>query len=112
MGRADGRGHSFVGRTEERAVVSARVSVAAGGRAQVVLVEGDAGYGKTELVDRVVRESCEGFVVLRAEAEELAIDTSLYLLGQLGVSTTDGPVAAAMGLVEVLGDQQDRGPVA
>ena len=93
-------------------MVSARVSVAAGGRAQVVLVEGDAGYGKTELVDRVVRESCEGFVVLRAEAEELAIDTSLYLLGQLGVSTTDGPVAAAMGLVEVLGDQQDRGPVA
>jgi non-heme chloroperoxidase len=102
MGSADGRGHSFVGRTDERAVVSARVSVAAGGQAQVVLVEGEAGYGKTELVGRVMRESCEGFVVLRAEAEELAIDTPLYLLGQLGVSTTDGPVAAAMGLVEAL----------
>ena len=112
MGSADGRGHCFVGRIDERAEVSARVSVAAGGRAQVVLVEGDAGYGKTDLVGQVVRESCEGFVVLRAEAEELAIDSSLYLLGQLGVSTADGPVAAAMGLVEILGDQQDRGPVA
>ncbi len=93
-------------------MLSARASAAAGGRAQVVLVEGDAGHGKTELVAQVVRETCDGFVVLRAEAEELAMDASLYLVGQLGVAMTGGPVATAMGLLEVLAEQQDRGPVA
>ncbi len=106
------RGRPLVGRSEELSELSSRASDARKGRAQVVLIEGDAGYGKTELVRHFLRQSCDGFVVIRAEAEELATDATLYLLGQLGVSTTDGPFAAGMELVGHLAEQQDLGPVA
>jgi predicted ATPase len=101
-----------VGRSGELSALSSRASDARKGRAQVVLIEGDAGYGKTELVRHFLRQSCDDFVIIRAEAEELAADVTLYLLGQLGVPTSDGPFAAGMELVDRLAEQQDLGPVA
>lgn len=112
MGSSDWRGRPLVGRSDELTALSSRAADARRGRAQVILVEGDAGYGKTELVRHFLQQSCGDFVIIRAEAEELAVDATLYLLGQLGVSASDGPFAAGMELVNHLAEQQDLGPVA
>jgi DNA-binding SARP family transcriptional activator len=57
----------FVGRAAERARLTAVWRAAAGGRAQLVLVSGEAGVGKTRLVDE-----------LRAQANAVAVEARAY----------------------------------
>jgi DNA-binding CsgD family transcriptional regulator/tetratricopeptide (TPR) repeat protein len=102
----------FVGRGEELAAIRSVVEAASGGRARVVWVEGDAGSGKTALVRRVLEELPADFTMLRAEADELAVNASMAVAGQLGPTSSDGPFGAGVELLELLGTLQDSGPVA
>jgi DNA-binding SARP family transcriptional activator len=81
----------FVGRADERARLAAMWRVAASGRAQLVLVTGEAGVGKTRLVEE-----------LRAHAGAVTVEARAYPAeGPLayGVATEwlrSGPVAARL----------------
>jgi DNA-binding CsgD family transcriptional regulator len=102
----------FVGRSRELAVLAELVEEAAEGRPWVVWVEGEAGSGKTALVRHCVAALPAGFTVVKAQADELAIDVPYELAGQLGAVHTDSPFGAGMDVLGVWSAAQDRGPVA
>ncbi|HYB87530.1 MAG TPA: AAA family ATPase, partial [Streptosporangiaceae bacterium] len=85
----------FVGRTDERAQLTTMWRAAASGRAQLVLITGEAGVGKTRLVDE-----------LRAHAGMVTVEACAYPAeGPLayGVATAwlrSGPVAARLSRLE------------
>lgn len=61
----------LIGRDDEMALLVERLEAAAGGRAQVVLVGGDAGTGKTRLVHELARRAKQwGVPILRGRAAE------------------------------------------
>lgn len=61
----------FCGRAEETAVVGAHLEEALAGRGRAVVVEGDAGIGKTALLDHAVRHARDlGFRVWSGAADE------------------------------------------
>ncbi len=102
----------FVGRRNELELIGRCVEAAAGGRAQAVWVEGEAGSGKSALVRQVIAGLPAGFQVLRAEADELATDVSLAVAAQLGPLAATSAFAAGLELLELLSRWQDDGPVA
>jgi DNA-binding CsgD family transcriptional regulator len=80
--------------------------------AQTVWVEGEAGCGKTALINCWLSLLPNDFRVLRAEADELAKDVSLDLVGQLGrFDSTDG-FGVGMELLDLIDRAQNDGPVA
>jgi DNA-binding CsgD family transcriptional regulator len=103
---------AFVGRGEELAAIHSGVQAASDGQARVVWVEGEAGSGKTTLARRAVNVLPAGFTVLRAEADELAVDASMAVASQLGPIGSDEPFGAGMELLQFFGTLQDSGPVA
>jgi DNA-binding CsgD family transcriptional regulator len=62
---------SFVGRAAERAVLGGVLAAAAGGEGGVVLVEGEAGIGKTCLLDAVLAGAPTFAATYRAGADEM-----------------------------------------
>ncbi len=102
----------FVGREPELAAIEACVDDAAGGRAWVVWIEGEAGSGKTALVDRVVETLPSAFAVLRADADELAIDVPFGVVAELGGITAESGFAAGLQLLGRWAEVQDARPVA
>lgn len=71
----------LVGRTGERAQLSYALQMAAQGCGGVALVEGDAGVGKTRLVDEVIADArWRGFQVAVGKVVPLAIATPYQLL--------------------------------
>ena len=103
---------AFVGRDAELAAVEARVHNAVAGQAQVVWIEGAAGSGKTALLREALARLPAACQVLRAEADELAGDVPLGVLGGLAPIGARGAFAAGMELLGLLGAAQDAGPVA
>jgi ATP/maltotriose-dependent transcriptional regulator MalT len=112
----------FIGRTGELALLGAEMQAARAGWPRVVLVEGEAGIGKSSLLSHFVsghRDVC----VLRASGEEtemlLPWGVADQLLAAAGAAATDGspqvrviqrkgadPLAVGAQLVAVLGDLQ------
>ncbi len=112
----------FVGRTGELAVLDAEMQAVRDGRPRVVLVEGEAGIGKSSLISRFIsghRDVC----LLRAVGDEaemlLAWGVVDQLLAGAGSALIKGspraglaqrkdadPLAVGAQLVEVLGDLQ------
>jgi ATP/maltotriose-dependent transcriptional regulator MalT len=72
----------FVGRVEELSALEARAETAATGRSQIVLVEGDAGIGKSALLAEF-SESLAEASILRATCDEAESLVSLGLMSQL-----------------------------
>jgi DNA-binding CsgD family transcriptional regulator len=117
----------FVGRGRHLALLAEVFAEAAAGRPRVVLVEGEAGIGKSALLARAIAELSGGdAVVLRAVGDEAESALQLGIVGQLvaGLSPLPselsavldgsgerGPLAAGVGLLALLGQLQDRGPV-
>ncbi|MGI5169644.1 ATP-binding protein [Spirillospora sp. CA-253888] len=102
------------GREADRAAVAELVDGARAGRSGVLVVRGEAGIGKTALLDQAVREA-EGTRVLRAagvEAEAGLPFAALQMLLRPGLARLDAlpaPQAAALrgalGLAERSGDR-------
>jgi hypothetical protein len=101
----------FVGRDAEVTTISQRLSSAAQGHAGVVWIEGDAGFGKTALVRRVLAALPSDFIVMAAEADELAREQPFGVVSRLGAATSAGSFAAGLELLRLTGERQDHRPV-
>ena len=101
----------FVGRRGELAAVGGCLEAARAGQSQVVWIEGEAGSGKTALISQVLDGLPAGVTVLRAGADELAAETPLAVVAQLGPVESTGPLRAGMDLLRLLDAYQDGGPV-
>ena len=75
----------FVGRAGELAVLDAAMQAVRGGRPRVVLVEGEAGIGKSSLISRFVSEQRDVFL-LRAAGEEAELLLTWGVVDQLLVA--------------------------
>jgi len=100
LAAAGGRG-TFVGRAGELAVLEAAAAAVRGGQPKVVLVEGEAGVGKSSLLTRFAA-GLAGATVLRASGDEAELLLPYGLVGQLVVSArgAGGPaglLAAGLG---------------
>ena len=72
--RSPSRGRSLIGRTHERTVLHQHLDAALAGRGSLALVSGEAGIGKTTLVEHLgVRAVEAGAVVLWGRAYDLSI---------------------------------------
>lgn len=100
-----------MGRDAELTTISQCVSAAAGGRAGVVWIEAEAGFGKTALVRRVVGTLPDDFVVISAGADDLAREQPFGVVAQLGATTSAGSFAAGLELLRLTGERRDRRPV-
>ena len=121
----DGRS-GFVGRQAELALVSEAIDAARDARPQLVVVEGEAGIGKTAFLRRC-QSLAEGFVMLEAGGEESEVGLDRGVVSQLiarapGVGreasptfddggSMSNPFAVGAELLSLLGSLQDGGPV-
>jgi DNA-binding CsgD family transcriptional regulator len=119
-------GSGFVGRQAELALVSEAIDAARDARPQLVVVEGEAGIGKTAFLRRCQRLA-EGFVVLEAGGEESEVGFDHGVISQLiarasgvghaaspmfdGGGSASNPFAVGAELLSLLGSLQDGGPV-
>ncbi len=85
----------FVGRTREREALCDLVAGVAGRRSAAVVVEGEAGIGKTRLLDEVLgRSSSAGLTIMRWAAQELDRSRPFgAIAGVLGVDHTSSDPA-------------------
>ena len=75
----------FVGRADELAMLAAAAAAARGGHPKVVLVEGDAGIGKSSLLTRFAAGLADA-AVLRASGDEAELLLPYGVVGQLVAS--------------------------
>ena len=105
-GRSPDPGTQVVGREAELERLDSLLRDARDGRAGVLLLEGDAGIGKTTLLDAAAARA-DGFRVLRATGVEadavLPYGGLLELLGPLRSRAAELPTAEAAALAQVLG---------
>lgn len=99
----------FVGRDAERERFAAAARGAAAGHPWLVVIEGQAGSGKSALLRTCLDDLGDGFVVERAFADELAMDVPMGLLGQVVAVTDDPPFTAALRLIDHLAELQQGG---
>lgn len=113
-----------MGRSEQSALLEARIAAARDGEPSVVLVEGPPGIGKSSLVHRTLGAAPD-VRVLEAAADAAETDVAWGVVDQLARSIGDGAVdeltamvpiadSAAVGgwLLGRLGELDDAGPVA
>ena len=100
----------FVGREAELARIDAAVASVANGRSALVWIEGEAGAGKSSLLEVAVQRLPAGFVVMRAEADEFATDSPYSLVRQLAPVRADTTMGAALQLLGGLADLGERRP--
>ena len=113
----------LIGRDRERQVLAAELDQARGCRPRAVLLTGEAGIGKTVLVDAVLQEA-SGALVLRARGEPAEATLEFGVLDQIGARARRrrgggsgtrvafrSPIEAGEWLLDVLGSRSRRGPV-
>jgi DNA-binding CsgD family transcriptional regulator len=116
----------FVGRQAELALVSEAVDAARDARPQLVVIEGEAGIGKTAFLRRC-QSIADGFVVLEAGGEESEVGLDRGVVSQLiarapglrpaaggaidAAGSASNPFAVGAELLSLLGSLQDDGPV-
>jgi DNA-binding CsgD family transcriptional regulator len=121
------RAPPFVGRRVELAALQEAIAEARKGAPRVVLVQGEAGMGKSALLARMTAGlEAAGAVLLRGAGDEYESDLHLGLVGQLiagiGAELESLPalarpeqnldaLAAGACLLELVGELQDLGPV-
>lgn len=92
---AGGAGSAFVARGGELAVLGASLAAARAGQSQIVLVEGEAGIGKTALLRRCLRDAPDVSVVWASgDPTESGIDFGLigqFLTGLPSLTELPGP---------------------
>ncbi|TMD09933.1 MAG: ATP-binding protein, partial [Chloroflexi bacterium] len=118
----------LVGRQQELTVLRAALDQIRAGEPRLVLLEGAAGIGKTALLRRLLAEAVDvqvlwssgaheeqlvpyGVVEQLAQSSRTPLPRQLAALGRTSARNPD-PVATGAAFVELLGNVQDRGPVA
>lgn len=111
----------FVGRQGERRALTSALERAAAGEPQVVVVTGDAGIGKTRLVEEVTGQAGPDWLVAVGHCVEAGMTGLPYapLFGVLGAIAAsphgrpllDHAAQAAPGLLPLLGGEPSRPPV-
>ena len=119
-------GHTFVGRAMELDLLRAELTRVQAGEPRLVLISGEAGIGKTRLVEQLLSEMPDA-QALRSSGDEAEIDIPYGVTSELvrghsrtasGFADTEGadtfpqPFAIGAGLLTLLSDLQDRGSVA
>jgi predicted ATPase len=102
------------GREAETAILDDAIDRAAAGRLAVVLIDGEAGIGKTRLLqDTLEKARCRGLRVAAARAAELEQARPFGLVaGMFGCTrSAPDPRRAAIGELLARGDRGDRDPV-
>ena len=80
---------ALLGRRSECEALDSLLNAARRGRGGTLVLRGEAGIGKTALLDQLFRRS-DGFTVLQAEGSEFETDLAFSALHQLCVSLTPG----------------------
>jgi predicted ATPase len=96
-----------------RSEVGAALSAARSGQPEVVLVEGEAGVGKSSLLDHIAATASD-FTELFAEGAESDSPHPWNILDQLGVRASDAsltPASAAQQLRELVDSRSGSGPL-
>lgn len=86
MERSSRAGHHLIGRDREQAMLRERLVAARAGRGALVLLGGEAGIGKTALVEALGREAALEFTILTGHCHDLSatppygpwLDTGLF----------------------------------
>ena len=102
------------GREEEVAVLADAVDRAVSGRLAVVLIDGEAGIGKTRLLeDALEKARGRGLQVAAARAAELEQTRPFGLVAAMfgGTRSSPDPRRAAIGQLLATADSGDRGPI-
>jgi DNA-binding CsgD family transcriptional regulator len=125
VGDRPGGGRVFVGRGREKGLLQRAWEDAQAGRPRVVLLRGPAGIGKSALVRELV-DSVGPVQLLRASGDETEEGLSLGVVEQLVAGLASVPevlpslqrpsgalelFAVGSGLLELLSELQDQGPV-
>ncbi len=100
MGERPGTSPVFVGRTEERATLVTCLDAAARGRGAAGFVSGEAGIGKTTLLNDVATEAAgRGFTCFRASGDELArtLPFGIVIEALACMPSSHDPARAAIG---------------
>lgn len=108
----------FVGRAAELALLADELERARAGEPRVVWVEGEAGVGKTTLIDRATA-AARGIVALRADGDQAETHLPFGVLDQLLAGVVgarcpgpgDDPASVGAELLGVLGTLQADGVV-
>jgi len=101
----------FVGRAAELASLASAFEEAVAAHPSVVWIEGPAGSGKTTLLEEALVGLPEEFVIIRAQADEVANEVAYELARQLGSDTAEGAFFAGQALLGTWARSQERGPV-
>jgi DNA-binding CsgD family transcriptional regulator len=107
----------FVNRTSELEALHAAFAEASSGRAQTLIVEGEAGFGKTALIERFLSGLPEARL-LRAGGDESETHVPFAVADQLRRAARPGGAAPAspqhvrvgLELLELIGAEADAGP--
>lgn len=97
---SSGRQKTFVGRTKERTQLHAKLDDALEGRGSIVCVEGEAGLGKTTLVEHFLREAsrrCNCLTGRGRSSERLAGSEAYLPMLEIIESLIHGPDGASVG---------------
>jgi ATP/maltotriose-dependent transcriptional regulator MalT len=107
------RTKGFVGRDHERAMLDAGLVSAASGSPWIVLIEGDAGMGKSALTSAWIK-TVRDAQVLTVSADDAETDLPFGLLGLLvrpPEPQWSDPFAAGAQLLQLLGDRAAEAPL-
>ncbi|MGB3685552.1 MAG: AAA family ATPase [Ornithinimicrobium sp.] len=102
---------AFVGRDDEQAAVRAVIERSVAGSAGALLIAGDAGVGKTALVEQVCSRLDPRVVVLTGSSLPLSAMTVPFLALRSALRSSDSALAAPVSMLEE-GDRLSRVPFA
>jgi ATP/maltotriose-dependent transcriptional regulator MalT len=100
----------FVGRGSELSVIAAAAKAATTGTPRFVLLEGEAGSGKTALLGQALATLQHDFVVARVCADEVALHVPYEVAAQLGATSRASPFATGQELLDIWSRLQEHGP--
>jgi DNA-binding CsgD family transcriptional regulator len=101
-------GSQILGRDGELRILRGAVDEARSGRGRIVLIEGEAGIGKTSLVETCLAELGNGFQVLRTSAHELDRHRPFGAFIEPLAAPPDLAESEAVEFARLLGDEQPR----